>query len=84
MAILNLSITVPTAQASSILQDFCDYHSYKSLINGKENPETQAQFAKRKVIEFVKGSVLAQRAKVGTDTAIKASTDEVGAIDFSQ
>jgi hypothetical protein len=83
MSVLSLNITVPTAQASSILQDFCDYHSYKSLIDGKANPETQAQFAKRKVIEFVKGSVIAQRAKVSTDTARQTSIDEVSAIVFS-
>lgn len=82
MSVLQLNITVPTAQASSILRDFCDYHSYKDTINGKSNPETKVMFLKRKVIEFVKGSVTTQRAKVSQDIARQASINEVDAIEF--
>ena len=83
MATLNLSVTVPDAQATAILADFCAYNGYQETINGAPNPQTKAQFAKQVVIKFVRESVNAQRAAAAALTASQTVITDVDAIVMS-
>lgn len=88
MATLQLNLTVPDAQATAILNDFCAYHGYQATLvdeNGVEtaNPQTRALFAKAKVAEFVKNSVKSYRANAEAELARQAQIAEVDAISIS-
>ena len=85
MATLNLNVTVPDAQATDILNDFCVYQGYKSIIKddqGNEipNPQTKAQFAKAVIANFVKESIKSYRANASAEIARLAKITEVEAI----
>ena len=83
MATLNLSVTVPDAQATAILADFCAYNGYQETINGAPNPQTKAQFAKQVVVKFVRESIKAQRAQAASLAAAQTVIAEVDAIQMS-
>ena len=83
MATLNLSVTVPDAQATAILNDFCMYNGYQETINGQPNPQTKAQFAKSVVISFVRESIKAQRATAAAQAASAVVIADVNAIAMS-
>ena len=53
-----ITITIPDAIASRVMNGFAKrYHYSATLEDGSPNPETKAQFAKRRVIEFIKQAV---------------------------
>ena len=53
-----ITINIPDAIASRVINGFAKrYHYSPTLEDGTPNPETKAQFAKRKVIEFIKQAV---------------------------
>ena len=53
-----VTITIPTATTQRVLDGFCQKYGYASTLEGGEpNPETKAQFVKRKIIEIVKKAV---------------------------
>jgi len=83
MATLNLSVTVPDAQATAILADFCAYNGYQETINGAPNPQTKAQFAKAVVIKFVRESIKAQRAAAAALAASQTVIADVDAIQMT-
>ena len=58
----DLKITVPSAILTRVLNGFCGQHGYQTTINGQANPESKADFATRKIREFVKDSVKAYEA----------------------
>lgn len=85
MALINLSVTVPDAQATAILNDFCDYHGYQSSFtdeagNITTNPQTKAQFAKAKVASFIKERIKAYRANKEAEIARQAQITSAEAI----
>jgi len=53
----NITITIPDAIASRVLNGFARRYGYAPTIDGEPNPETKAQFAKRKLIELIKQAV---------------------------
>jgi hypothetical protein len=53
-----ITITIPDAIAPRVLNGFSSYYGYSpTLDNGDPNPETKAQFSKRKLIELIKLAV---------------------------
>lgn len=68
MATLNLSFTVPDAQASQIQDDLCTAWGYTGA-----GGETKTAFVKRKVAEFMKNAVINQRVKVAADAAASST-----------
>ena len=91
MATLNVNLTVPDAQATAILNDFCEYHGYQEEIADPEgaegdmidNPQTKVAFTKAKVAEFVKNSVKSLRANREADLARDEQIAEVDLIDIN-
>lgn len=90
MATLSLSVTVPDAQATDILNDFCSYHGYQATIPDPADPEatipnpvTKAAYAKAKVASFVKESIKAWRANQAADTARITEITEVDALSIA-
>lgn len=88
MSILNLGVTVPDAQATAILDDFVAYHGYQATIKDAEgndipNPQTKAQFAKAKVVSFVRESIKSFRANASANSARDVKIQEVDAIVMS-
>ena len=84
MATLNISFTVPDAEAVRIRQDFAEYHGWRSTIPDPDdpektiaNPENQVAFVKRKIGDFIKESVKAQRANAASEAARAAAVTAV-------
>lgn len=74
MATIQFSITVPDDKRTMIIDAFCAYHGYTDTIldpdgNPIPNPETQAAFAKRMVIKFIRESVKAGLATLAAEAA---------------
>jgi hypothetical protein len=62
-----LTINIPDAVATRVTNGIAKRFNYKATFeDGTPNPETKAQFARRKVIEFMKRAV--KEAEVGTAT----------------
>ena len=83
MATLNLSVTVPDAQATAILADFVAYNGYQVTIDGAPNPQTKAAYAKQVVVKFVRESIKAQRAAAAALAASQTVIADVDAIVMS-
>lgn len=76
-----LSFTIPDKALATVLDAFCSKNGYLPVVldaNGKPvvNPESQQQFLKRKVIEFVTaGAADAAYSAAGKIAADKARSD---------
>lgn len=75
----SITITIPDQIAQRVLNGFCTHYGYlATLDNGDPNPETKLQFAKRKLIEYIKAGVEVtevQAARNSAATTAKASID---------
>lgn len=60
---VTLTITLTDAQGARAIAAICARHGYQATIDGQPNPETQAQFAKRMLIEWVKVNVTTYEAE---------------------
>lgn len=58
-----MTINIPDAQLSKVVDGMCINYNYEPLINGLPNPETKAVFARRMLIELLKRAVAAGEAK---------------------
>lgn len=82
MSLLTFDLEVGTKKAE-ILNSFCDHHGYQATVkdaNGADipNPVTKAAFAKSKIANFIRESVVAARVnKKREDAAVaeKATID---------
>ncbi len=53
-----ITINIPDNITNRVINGFAKRYNYSATLEGGEpNPETKAQFAKRKVIEFIKQAV---------------------------
>jgi hypothetical protein len=60
---VNLSITIPDAQAQRVVDALSEAAAWKpTLEDGSPNPETKAQAAKRYIIERIKAQVRSYEA----------------------
>lgn len=65
-----LTITIPNAITNRVIDGFAKRYNYSPLLeNGDPNPETKAQFAKRKVVEFIKQAVREAEIQDAANTA---------------
>jgi len=78
---VDLTINVPT-QAE--VNDFVAYHGYTATVPDLQdptktiaNPVTKGDFAKGKIIDFVRDSITAHRANTAGEVARKASIETV-------
>jgi len=80
-----ITINIPDAVAPRVINGFAKRYNYATTLeDGSANPETKTQFAKRKILEFVKRAVreaeieqarneAADAAGAGVDTDIQLS-----------
>jgi len=65
-----ITINIPDAIATRVINGFAKRYNHSSTLeNGDPNPETKAQFAKRKLIEFIKQAVRDAEIQDATNTA---------------
>jgi hypothetical protein len=57
--VATISITVPNAVLTRVVDGVCGSMGYQDTIGGVANPETRAQFAQRMLREWVKARVRA-------------------------
>ena len=53
----DITLTIPNASLTRIIDGICNAYNYDLAIEGVSNPPTKGQFAKAKIIEFVKTTV---------------------------
>lgn len=76
----NITINIPDNQITRVLDGIAEDNGYQATIIDEEgnsipNPETKAQFAKRIVIERVKGMVLAGERKKSEKEIVVDNTE---------
>lgn len=65
-----ITITIPDNITPRVINGFAKRYNYSpTLENGDPNPETKAQFAKRKIIEYIKQSVKEAEMQDATNAA---------------
>lgn len=70
----SITITIPDAIAPRVLSGFCKRYNYlPTLTDGSPNPETKAQFAKRKIIDFIKLAVRESEIQDASDAASRTA-----------
>lgn len=72
----NISITIPDDKVSELLDAFATEYGYQDTIGGQPNPQTKAQFAKSKLIEFMKSVYKSSKIKAGSATVITSADDD--------
>jgi hypothetical protein len=73
-----ITITIPDAIASRVINGFAKRYNYSpTLEDGSANPETKSQFAKRKVIEFIKAAVRETEIQDATNAAATTAAASV-------
>lgn len=71
-----VTITIPTAIANRVIDGFCTRYNYTPILeDGTPNPETQAQFVKRKIIEYIKQAVREAEIQTATNTAATSAAE---------
>ena len=78
-----VSFTNPDAVMPRVMDAFAAVYGYSSTLpNGDANPETEAQFARRMVREYVRNVLAASEAVVAGETASVAADqkarDDIG------
>lgn len=75
----SITINIPDQVLNRVINGFCERHGYMPLLeNGEPNPQTKAQFAKSKIIEYVKRSVIeaeANTARNEAETSVRADVE---------
>lgn len=65
-----ITINIPDSILTRVLNGFAKRYNYAPILeDGSPNPETKAQFARRKVIEFIKTAVREAEIQDATNTA---------------
>lgn len=65
-----ITITIPNNITTRVIDGFCKRYNYSpTLENGEPNPETKAQFAQRKLREYIKQAVREAEIQDATNTA---------------
>lgn len=73
-----ITINIPDAIQERVLNGFAKHYNYSpTLENGDPNPETKAQFAKRKLIEFIKLAVKDAEVQDARNTAATTASQSV-------
>ena len=68
-----ITITFSTATTNRVIDGICNRFNYPPLLeNGSPNSESKSQFAKRKVLEFVKNSI--REAELQTAEGVARAT----------
>jgi hypothetical protein len=73
-------ITIPDAQVTRVNDAFAAVYGYQATLpNGDPNPQTKAQFAKARTIDYIKDVVKSYEAQRDAEVARQAAIDSVDA-----
>lgn len=73
-----ITITIPDAVATRAINSFCKRFNYSpTLADGSPNPETKAQFTKRKVLEWTKQMIREAEVQDASNTAATEAAQSV-------
>jgi len=73
-----ITITIPDAILPRVINGFARRYNYSPILeDGSSNPETKAQFAKRKLIEFIKSAVREAEIQDATNAAATTAAASV-------
>lgn len=70
----SISVTVPDAIVTRVLDAICDTYDYRGPIDG-----TKAQFAKKQVAEHIRRLVTSYEARQASEAAAQAAADAAAA-----
>lgn len=74
----NLQITVPDAMVPRITEAFKRQYNYQTTLpDGTANPETENQFLRRMILEYVKGVTGAHEAVGAAETARNNAANKI-------
>jgi len=73
-----ITITIPPAVTNRVIDGFAKRYNYSpTLEDGSANPETKTQFAKRKLMEYIKQAVREAEIQDATNTAATSAAASV-------
>jgi len=65
-----ITINIPDNLTQRVINGFAKRYNYSATLeSGEPNPETKAQFAKRKVVEFIKQAIREAEIQEATNAA---------------
>lgn len=76
-----ITITIPAGVTNRVIDGLCKRYHYQGFLDEEKtmpNPETKAQFAKKRIISFIKSAVReaeAEDAKKAAESAVVTSVD---------
>jgi hypothetical protein len=73
-----ITITIPDSKAPEVLNRYSKMTGYKDLIDGQPNPESKAQFSKRRIVEHIKETIrgdIRDELNLGIESQVKSDTD---------
>ena len=83
----SLTLTIPDAQATRVLNGFCAHHGYAETVAGPPdvdgkpttipNPETRLAFAKKVLYRIIKRDIVEYEANQAQREAILASNTDI-------
>ncbi len=74
---VTISFTFADELAPRIIAAFCGAYGYQPTVEGKSNPETPAEFARRKVADYVREVVAGYEVTAAREAAAKEATTAV-------
>ena len=82
------TVTIPDDKKDEIIDAICANYRYQETVTDPEgleipNPMTKAQFAKRKLAEFVKENLKSYKVSQVVETARDAAIVEADAVDIT-
>ena len=78
-----LKVTIPNDKLQDVIDAFCFNYKYQDIIDELPNPQTKAQFAKAKLIEFVKDNFKAYKANQASEIARQTALDTAKQINIT-
>lgn len=79
----DITITIPNAQLTRIVDGICNAYNYAQAIEGVQNPPTKNQFAKTMIIDFVKQTVRNQEGNIAAQTARTTVDTDINSINIT-
>ncbi len=77
MADLKISLVIPEALVTRVIEGIAYQHGYQDEIEGEDNPQSKGSFAKEKLLEWAKANVKAWEATQAANTARDAAIEDV-------
>ena len=74
---MEIKLTIEDSQKDRVINALCYNYKYEEVIDGKINPETKSQFAKKQIIMFLKEHTKAYETEIATDQVKTTIKDDI-------